>query len=469
MIDIELIRNKPDWVREQVAKRFDPAAVERIARLHELDQSIRKLKSESESVQAERNKLNKAVGPFRANKSLDDSAKRRIIGYVVEAVKREDYAAALEALKGSTEVQTESEADFNDLNALLKNMGDEVDRKTKLKEQQEDEFRESLLFIPNLPYPNARVGETSAENIIFDPEGEKRAFDFKPQAHWDLGPALDIIDFDRGVKLSGTRFYVLKGMGAKLQRALINLCLDMHGTKGYTELYVPFIVKEDMLFGAGQFPKFRNDIFADREVGLYLLPTAEVAITNLHRDEVLSEADLPLKYMANTPCWRKEATSAGRDVRGIKRVHQFQKVELYQLATPESSYTLHEQMYNDAADVCRALQIPFRKLELCTGDTGFGMAKTYDIEMWSPGAEDWLEVSSCSNAEAFQARRAAIRYRPQSGDGNEYVHTLNCSGLAMPRVLIAILENYQQQDGSVVIPEVLRPYLGGQEVIEPGR
>jgi seryl-tRNA synthetase len=238
---------------------------------------------------------------------------------------------------------------------------------------------------------------------------------------------------------------------------------------GFSELYLPFIVKEEMMEGAGQFPKFRGEVYQDADAGLYLLPTAEVAITNLHREQILEADQLPLYYVANTPCWRREATSAGRDVRGIKRVHQFQKVEMYKFTAPETSYAELESLVAAAETICRLLNIPFRRVELCAGDMGFAMAKTYDLEMWAPGCEEWLEVSSCSNAEAFQARRAQVRYRPAPGAKAEIAHTLNGSGLAMPRVIIAILENYQQADGSVVIPEVLRSYMGGQEVIAPRR
>ncbi|HVO41524.1 MAG TPA: serine--tRNA ligase, partial [Aggregatilineales bacterium] len=295
---------------------------------------------------------------------------------------------------------------------------------------------------------------------------EMRTFDFTPKAHWDLGPELDIIDFDRGVKLSGTRFYVLKGMGARLQRALINFYLDLHTTKhGFTEVYTPFILKREMMIGSAHLPKFADTMYSDQEAGFYLLPTAEASITNLHRGEILDADQLPLYYVANTPCWRQEQTSAGRDVRGIKRVHQFQKVEMYKITTPETSYAELESLVEAASDVARALKIPFRRVEQVTGDLGFAAAKKYDLEMWAPGCGEWLEVSSCSNCEAFQARRAGIKYRAHAGAKGEFVHTLNGSGLALPRTIIAVLETYQQVDGSVVVPDVLRPYMGGLETI----
>jgi seryl-tRNA synthetase len=293
-------------------------------------------------------------------------------------------------------------------------------------------------------------------------------FDFEPKAHWDLGPALDIIDFERGVKLAGSRAYVLKGWGARLQRALISLFLELARQKGFTELYVPYFVHEAMMYGAGQFPKFRDNVYFDPDAEVYMLPTAEVAITNLHRDEILDEAQLPLYYVAHTPCFRREKVSAGRDVRGIKRVHQFEKVEMYKFTTPETSYAELESLTEAASDVCRALKLPFRRLEIVTGDLGFSASKKYDLEVWSAGCQEWLEVSSCSNTEAFQARRANIKYRPAESKKTQFVHTLNGSGLATVRVIIAILENYQQADGSVVIPEALRPYMGGADVITKG-
>ena len=299
--------------------------------------------------------------------------------------------------------------------------------------------------------------------------GERRDFaaeGFEPAAHWDLGPELDIIDFERGVKLSGSRFYVLKGTGARLQRAVIFWMLDMHTRQnGYQEVYLPFVVKREMLVGAAQLPKFEGNLYHDVEDDLWLVPTAEVAITNLHRDEILDADQLPLNYVAYTPCFRREKMSAGRDVRGIKRGHQFDKVEMYKFVTPETSYDELEAMLANAEGILRALELPYRVLELCTGDISFGAAKGYDLEVWAPGQEEWLEVSSCSNVTDFQARRANVRYRPEAGAKTQFVHTLNGSGLAMPRVMIALMETYQQADGSIVVPDVLRPWMGGNDVI----
>jgi seryl-tRNA synthetase len=322
-----------------------------------------------------------------------------------------------------------------------------------------------MMWLPNTPHESVPVGESDAQNIAWQAHGTIRTFDFEPKAHWDLGPELGMIDFERGVKISGSRFYVLTGWGARLQRALASFYLDMARGKGFKEVYVPFLIQEQMMYGSSQFPKFRDVVYSDPDAELYLLPTAEVAITNLHRDEILEEKQLPLYYVAQTPCFRREKAAAGKDTRGIKRVHQFEKVEMYKFTTPETSYAELESLVEAASDICRALKLPFRRLEICTGDLGFSATKKYDIEIWSPGCAEWLEVSSCSNTEDFQARRAMVRYYPEGTKKTRFVHTLNGSGLALPRVIIAIMENYQQADGSIIIPEVLRPYLGGAERI----
>ena len=469
MLDITLIREQPDHVKARLATRHDDTLAARVDAILSLDQRRRALLVQSETLQAERNKINKALGRMKGNRTLSLAAQAHALQAAVRAIQSENYAHAAELLSNPpTEApDPDAQPDLTVLTDALRGIGDKVEALTKEADAVEAEMREHMLWLPNLPHESVPLGAGSEDNPIAAPVGTPRTYSFTPKPHWELGPALDVIDFERGAKLSGTRFYVLKGMGARLQRALINLCLDHHTANGYTELYLPFIVKEEMLYGAGQFPKFRNDIYTDPDAALFLLPTAEVAITNLHRDEILSADELPLRYVANTPCWRREATSAGRDVRGIKRVHQFQKVELYKFTTPERSYEEHEAMRADVENLCALLDIPYRLVTLCSGDVGFGMAKTYDIEMHAPGCDEWLEVSSISNAEAFQARRAMIRYRPEAGSKVEYVHTLNGSGLAMPRVIIAILENFQQADGSVLVPPVLRPYMGGLEVITP--
>jgi seryl-tRNA synthetase len=352
----------------------------------------------------------------------------------------------------------------------MKNLGARVAEFDAQISSIEAELNEHMLWIPNMPHPSVPFGLSDAENIMHPPHGALRHFEFEPKAHWDLGPALDIIDFERGVKVAGTRFYLLKHMVARLYRAMISWLLDIHTTEhGYTEIYPPFMVRAEAMYGSAQFPKFAENVYVDADAELYMLPTAEVALTNMHADEIFEEADLPRLYVAHTPCFRREKMSAGRDVRGIKRVHQFEKVELYKFTTPETSYAELESLVEAAERVCGMLEIPYRRVEIVTGDLGFAAAKKYDVEMWAPGCGEWLEVSSCSNTETFQARRANIRYRPADGGKPRFVHTLNGSGLGMVRALIAVIENYQQTDGSIVIPQVLRPYLGGLEVIAPPR
>ncbi|TET41647.1 MAG: serine--tRNA ligase, partial [Dehalococcoidia bacterium] len=331
--------------------------------------------------------------------------------------------------------------------------------------QVKSNLEDLLLELPNIPHPSVPQGKDEGDNVVLRTSGEPREFSFKPLPHWELGEKLDIIDLHRGVKLSGTRFYVLKGLGAKLQRALISFMLDLHVDEhGYREIYPPFMVKRECMIGSGNLPKFGDNLYHDDEDDFWFIPTAEVPLTNLHRDEILDVASLPLYYVAYSACFRREKMAAGKDTRGIKRGHQFDKVELYKLTEPEASDQELENMVIDAEDVCQRLAIPYRVLQLCTGDLGFAACKTYDIEMWAPGCAEWLEVSSCSNCGDFQARRANIRYRPQRGARPCFVHTLNGSGLALPRVLIALLENYQREDGSILIPEVLEPYVGMKAV-----
>jgi seryl-tRNA synthetase len=329
----------------------------------------------------------------------------------------------------------------------------------------EEEFRAVLSAIPNLPHESVPVGKSEADNVEVRRVGTPRAFDFDAKAHWDLGPELGILDLERAAKITGARFALYWGMGAKLERALVNFMLDLHTREhGYTEVLPPFMANSASLYGTGQLPKFQEDLFKIEGFDYFLVPTAEVPVTNIFRDEILDLARLPLKLCAYTPCFRSEAGSYGRDVRGIIRQHQFQKVELVRFAHPENSYKELEQLTADAEDVLRRLGLPFRTIVLCTGDMGFSSAKTFDIEVWLPGQNGYKEISSCSNFEAFQARRAGIRFR--SGKKTEFVHTLNGSGLAVGRTWVAIVENYQQKDGSVVVPEVLRPYLNA-EVIRP--
>ena len=326
-----------------------------------------------------------------------------------------------------------------------------------------------MLWLPNLPHASVPVAASEDDNRPWPPKGDFREFDAPPLPHWELGPALGIIDFERGVRIAGSRGYVLKGDGARLQQALINFFLDRARDAGYEQVYVPYMVPPEMLVGAGQLPKFADTVYQDVDAGRYMLPTSEVALTNLHRDEILDESELPLKYVAQSPCFRREHMSAGRDTRGIKRVHQFEKVEMYLFTKPEASYDALETLTESAEALCRALDLPFRRLEIVSGDLGFSASKKYDVEVYAPGCDEWLEVSSCSNTEAFQARRANIRFRREGVRRPLQVHTLNGSGLALPRVIIAILENNQQADGSVVLPEALVDYMGGQRVIKSRR
>jgi seryl-tRNA synthetase len=326
-------------------------------------------------------------------------------------------------------------------------------------------MEELLLQVPNVPQPTVPVGCGEEDNVLVSTWGEPQSFDFEPVPHWKLGEALGIIDFDRGVKLSGSRFYVLKGLGARLQRALISFMLDLHTTEhGFKEIYPPFMVKRDCMTATGNLPKFADNLYHDDEDDFWFVPTAEVPLTNLHRDEIIPPGVLPIYYVAHTACFRREKMSAGKDTRGIKRGHQFDKVELYKFTEPPKSNYELEKMVSAAEEVCQKLKIPYRVLELCTAELGFASTKSYDIEMWAPGCNEWLEVSSCSNCGDFQARRANIRYRPSPDSKAQFAHTLNGSGLALPRVLIAVMENYQQAGGSIAIPEVLRPYVGAEVI-----
>ena len=439
MLDINLIRNKPEWVKEQVANRNDSAPIDEILAA---DVRRREILGEVEGLRQERNVASKQIG--------------RTIGQLKKAQKGGD-ADEVARLSAAVEAAKARPREIGNRISELDNELREVDVK----------LRDLMLWVPNIPHESTPIGPDEDHNIIGEVEGAPLPeFEFEPKAHWDLGTELGIIDFERGVKLSGSRFYLLRGWGARLQRAIIRFMLDMHiDQHGYEEIYLPFIVRSHCFEAAGQLPKFFDNIYRDAEEDYMLLATAEVALTNIHRDEILNEADLPSKYVAYTPCFRREKMSAGRDVRGIKRGHQFDKVEMYRYALPENSWAHHEQLLQDAKNICDALGFTYRVLTLATGDIGFGMAKTYDIEIWAAGCNEWLEVSSISNATDYQARRANVRYRPADGGKPVFPHTLNASGLALPRVMIGIIENNQQADGSVVIPEVLRPYMGGAEVI----
>ena len=391
-----------------------------------------------------------------------DAHRRRLIPQV-EGLKREQNTAGDEVARAKRQGH-----DASHIFEANKQRGQKIKQLDIELDQIERQRAMILETLPNLPHASVPRGASAADNTVVRTWGEPRAFDFTPKAHWDLGPDLGIIDFERATKISGARFAVLMGAGAQLERALINFMLTLHGTRhGYTEVEPPFLVSGSTLYGTGQLPKFEQDLFKIAgDWDLYLIPTAEVPVTNLYRGEILDGRLLPLKYTAYTPCFRSEAGSHGADVRGLIRQHQFDKVELVKFTTPESSYDELEALTADAEQVLQALGLPYRTVLLCTGDMGFSSAKTYDIEVWLPGQNAYREISSCSNCEAFQARRANIKYRPNGTGKAEHVHTLNGSGLAVGRTLIAVLENYQQADGSVIVPEALRPFMGGRERIE---
>ncbi len=408
MLDLRFVRENIDLVREAVAKRHDTAPLDEIL---ELDALRRNELSNLEKLRHFRKEIAKEKGKGDGSRGIDI---RNQIKALEEELRSIDWQ--LEGL---------------------------------------------LMQVPNIPQPTVPVGRGEEDNVVVRSWGEPKSFDFEPKPHWKLGETLGIIDFERGVKLSGTRFYVLKGTGARLQRTLITFMLDLHTTEhGYQEVYPPFMVKRECMAGSGNLPKFADNLYHDEEDDLWFVPTAEVPLTGLHRDEILSLGTLPIYYVAYTACFRREKMSAGKDTRGIKRGHQFDKVELYKFTEPATSNQELEKLVNDAEEVCQRLGVPYRVKQLCTAELGFASTKSYDIEMWAPGCEEWLEVSSCSNCGDFQARRANIRYRPSPEEKPQFVHTLNGSGLALPRVMIAIMENYQQPDGSIIIPEALQPYVG---------
>jgi seryl-tRNA synthetase len=342
----------------------------------------------------------------------------------------------------------------------MRELGDEINNLENKLREIEEKVQDFLLFIPNIPHDSVPLGKDETENIEIRRWGKQREFDFEPLNHWDIGEILGIIDFERASKIAGSRFAVMKGAGARLERALINFMIDLHISRGYIEIFPPLLVNRASMTGTGQLPKFEEELFRTVEPEFYLIPTAEVPVTNLHREEILSEDDLPIYYVSFTPCFRREAGSHGKDVRGLIRQHQFNKVELVKFVKPEDSYEELEMLTKEAEEVLQRLGLHYRVVSLCTGDLGFSAAKTYDIEVWLPGQKRYREISSCSNFEDFQARRANIRFRRRGKKGTEFVHTLNGSGLAIGRTVVAILENYQQKDGSVIIPEALRPYMG---------
>ncbi|WP_457622005.1 serine--tRNA ligase [Persephonella sp.] len=419
MLDVKLIRSNPDLVKERLSRR-DPVYEKMIDEILDVDEERRRIIREVEDLKAEKNRLSKEIG------------------LLFKEGKRE------EAEKVKDEVQAKNK---------------KIERLEKDLKEIEKRFNYLLLTVPNLPHESVPVGKDEEDNVEIRRWGEPRKFDFEPLPHWDIGEKLGILDFERGAKLSGSRFTVMYREAARLERALINFMLDLHTKEhGYTEVWTPVLVRSEILVGTGQLPKFEEDLYKISEEDLYLLPTAEVSLTNLHAGEILKEEELPKYYTAYTPCFRREAGSHGKDVRGILRQHQFDKVELVKIVKPEDSYEELEKLVKEAEKVLQILELPYRVVELCTGDLGFSAAKTYDIEVWIPSQNRYREISSCSNTEDFQARRAKIRYKDKEGK-NRFVHTLNGSGLAVGRTLLAIMENYQRKDGGFDIPEALKKYV----------
>ncbi|HWE31024.1 MAG TPA: serine--tRNA ligase [Polyangia bacterium] len=423
MIDLKLLREQPEDVIAIYRDRlFDDDAAKIARKLIDLDTRRRQIVATSDELKQRRNLGSAAVG---REKDPD---------------KRKQLIADMEGMKGQI-----AQADHA-IAAL------------------DEELQTLALQLPNLPDPSVPAGRSDADNKVLREVGDKRAFAFAPKPHWDLGTELGIIDFERGVKISGTRFYLLRGVGARLQRALITWMIDVHNEQGYAEVYPPQMVKRECLVGTGNLPKFGENLYRDAEEDFYWVPTAEVPVTNMYRDEVLDADALPLKHVAYTACFRREKMAHGKDTRGIKRGHQFDKVEMVKFVAPETSLQELDKLVDDAAEILRRLELPYRVVEMVTGDLSFAACKKYDLEAWAPGCNEWLEVSSCSSFGDFQARRAMIRAK-SGKDKPRYVHTLNGSGLALPRTLIAVLENYQRADGSVEVPKVLRPYLGGLDTI----
>ena len=421
MLSIELIRQDPQYVAQALERRGEEPALDAIV---SLDEKRRGLQAQADALRAKRNEASKTVSRMKGDKS--------------------------------------------DLIAQMRLVGQEITELGRKHDAVQEELNFMLLRLPNLPHEDVPDGRGEEDNVVVRTWGEPPTFDFTPLPHWELGERLGIIDFRRGAKLSGSRFFVLMDKGARLERALVNFMLDIHtGKNGYREAQLPAMVRREVMEGSGNLPKFSDNLYHDDEDDLWLIPTAEVPLTNLHRDEVLPPGSLPLRYSASTPCFRREKAAAGRDTRGIKRVHQFQKVEMYKFVEPHSSDQELETLVADAESICQALELPHRVLKLCAPELGFASAKSYDLEVWAPGSQEWLEVSSCSNCTDFQARRANIRYRPAAGAAPAFLHTLNGSGLALPRVIIAIIEKGQQKDGSVVVPEALRGYTGFDVIRQP--
>ena len=436
MLDLKFIRENPDIVKRAIENRHDSAPIDEILSLDaERRQGIIKL----DNLRQERKTISK-----EKQFPIIEARTNKIVG---------TSDVTLTTAPSPEQLQTKMERG--------RALRVEIQALEEAAKKIYDRLSELLLQVPNIPQNDVPVGAGSEDNKVIRTWGEPKKLGFQPAPHWKLGEDLGILDFERGVKISGSRFYILKGLGARLQRALIAFMLDLHTREhGYKEIYPPYMVKKECMVGAGQLPKFAENIYHDVEDDFWFIGTAEIPVTNMHRDEILTKESLPRHYAAYTACFRREKMSAGKDVRGIKRGHQFDKVELYKFTEPENSNDELEKLTRDAEDVCMKLGLPYRIVQLCTGDLGFTSTRSYDIEVWAPGCEEWLEVSSCSNCGDFQARRANVRYRPAPDAKPQFVHTLNGSGLALPRIMIAVMENYQQADGSIAVPEVLLDFMG---------
>ncbi len=420
MLDPRFVRDNVEAVKEALRKRGYEFPLRQFLAI---DENRMKVMREAEELRSRRNMVSEEIGRLKRQKA--------------------DASAQLEEMKAVSD--------------SIKSLDDKL-------RGLEEETRSLLLTIPNIPNEAVPVGKDETENVEIRKWGTPPEFDFEPLNHWDIAETLDIIDFDRASRIAGARFAIMKGAGARLERALMNFMLDLNTSKGYKEVFPPILVNRESMTGTGQLPKFEAELFRTVDPEFYLIPTAEVPVTNIHRDEILKDADLPLYYTAYTPCFRREAGSYGKDTRGLIRQHQFNKVELVKFTRPEDSYAEHERLTNDAEDILQRLGLAYRVISLCTGDLGFSSAKTHDLEVWLPGQNRYREISSCSNFEDFQARRANIRFKREGKKGTEFVHTLNGSGLAIGRTVVAVLENCQQKDGSVTVPEALRPYMGADKI-----
>ena len=483
MLDIKFVRDNPEKLVEALEKRGSKISLDTVLKIEEDRRNDLRLIEELRNI---RNIVSTKIGALKRLKKEETSdiiekirETRSFEGTILEGVRIESKTISVPLEDPSDHIVTrivgtkeliERIIEKNDLAApLIDSMESIKNGVSRLENEKmklyEEKSRDFLLNVPNIPHESVPVGKDETENVVVRTWGEPKEFDFPPLNHWDIGEMLGIIDFDRASKIAGARFALMKGAGARLERALMNFMLDLNTSKGYTEVFPPILVNRDSMTGTGQLPKFEMELFRIADPEFYLIPTAEVPVTNIHRDEILQEKDLPLYYTAYTPCFRREAGSYGKDTRGLIRQHQFNKVELVKFVRPSDSYRELENLTADAEKVLQLLGLPYRVVELCTADIGFSAARTYDLEVWLPAQNTYREISSCSNFEDFQARRASIRFREDDRAKPEFVHTLNGSGLAVGRTVVAILENFQQADGTVAIPEALRPYMGGVERI----